>query len=740
LKRKIVIYMIGVIVCSIILLTAGFYLYVMRDIPSVKVLKSLENKPVSSIYGANGELIYLIVPDNRIFVTYNKIPQYVKDAFLAAEDADFFKHGPIDFQSIVRALWKNITSGRVVQGGSTITQQVIKSLMLGPERSILRKTREAILSYRLEGSLTKKEILNLYLNNVYMGHGVYGIEAASQVYFGKHAWGITRAEAALLAGIVQAPSRYTPKKYPGGARVRQEYVIGQMAEKKFIDERRKNEMLREKITIRENHGVFTDSYFKDYVLKSVEEKVGKGVLGTRKLSIYTTADPGLQRLAEDAVKRGLNLYEQRKGAYSVVSHLEKRKWNDYKKARDRDYKQIGLKAGKQYNLLVSEKLDTGYAVFIGNEKGFLKIDAFPYKPGDIIKATYDGVDSEKIHMFHPIKTVKIEGALICMDVQTGHILAMVGGRDFEQSPYNRAVTAKVQSGSAFKPFIYCAALKKGYSIDTMLIDEPKEYPVGMGKTWTPRNYDGKYLGQVSMRDAVAHSKNAATVRLLEEIGVQAVKDVMVDLGIDANLPHELAIALGTSNLTLLDLVKGYSAFANGGFRVKPLAVLRVVDGAGNVLDENYEEKVRVLSDDVAYKMNVLLKGPTEYGTAKGASRLGYPVAGKTGTTSNYYDALFIGYSPHVIAGVWVGFDTRTSLGEKESGARVCLPIWMSFMGTALRRYPPDDFAAPSVFSPFFDWLRGTRSDDGSASRPNQRPESLPDRRQEPTPEPWPRIH
>ncbi len=736
MKRKLQIYMLLLVVCSIVLLSLGFYLYVMRDIPSVKVLKNLENKPVSSIYGANGELMYLIVPDNRVFVEYNKIPQYVKDAFLAAEDAEFFKHGAIDFQSITRALLKNVESGRVVQGGSTITQQVIKSLMLGPERSILRKTREAILAYRLERSLTKKEILNLYLNNIYMGHGVYGIEAASQIYFGKHVWEITRAEAALLAGIVQAPSRYTPKRYPGGARVRQEYVIGQMGEKKFIDERRKKEMLKEKINIRENNGVFTDSYFKDYVVKNVEEKIGKGVLTTRKLAIYTTVDPGLQRLAEDSVKRGLNLYEQRKGAYSVVTHIDRKKWDDYKKARERDIKQIGLKAGKTYNLLVSEKLNNGYAVFAGNEKGLLKVDTFPYKPGDVVKSTYEGFNTERIHLFQPIKTVKVEGALLCMDVQTGYIFAMVGGRDFEQSPFNRAMTAKIQSGSAFKPFIYLAALKKGYSLDTMLVDEPKEYSIGMGKTWTPKNYDGKYLGQISMRDAVAHSKNAATVRLLEEVGVSAVKEVMVDLGIDADLPHELAIALGTSNLTLLDLVKGYSVFANGGFRVKPIAVLKIVGADGTVLEENKEEKVRAISEEVAYKMNILLKGPTEYGTAKGASRLGYPVAGKTGTTSNYYDALFIGYSPHIITGVWVGFDTRTSLGEKESGARVCLPIWMSFMGTALKRYPPDDFAAPSVFSPLFRWFQGSRSDTAPSARPESRPESRP----EPKQEPWPRIY
>ncbi len=485
--------MILMVVCSIILLSLGFYLYVMRDIPSVKVLKRLENKPVSSIYGVNNELMYLIVPDNRVFIEYNKIPQYVKDAFLAAEDAEFFKHGAIDYLSIIRALFKNITSGRVVQGGSTITQQVIKSLMLGPEKSILRKTREAILAYRLEASLTKKEILNLYLNNIYMGHGVYGVEAASQIYFGKHIWEITRAEAALLAGIVQAPSRYTPKRYPGGARVRQEYVIEQMAEKKFIDERRKKEMLNEKINIKESNGVFTDSYFKDYVVKNVEEKIGKGVIATRKLSIYTTVDPGLQRLAEDSVKRGLTLYEQRKGAYSVVSHMDRKKWDDYKKARERDLKQVGLKAGKTYNLLVSEKLKDGYAVFAGKEKGLLKIDSFPYKPGDIVKGTYEGTDTQKIHMFQPIKTVKVEGALLCMDVQNGYIHAMVGGRDFEQSPFNRAVSAKIQSGSAFKPFIYLAALKKGYSIDTMLLDEPKEYSIGMGKTWTPRNYTLRML-------------------------------------------------------------------------------------------------------------------------------------------------------------------------------------------------------------------------------------------------------
>jgi penicillin-binding protein 1A len=692
LKKRLPFYLIALVVLSCLILSVSFVVYIMNDIPSVAVLKHLENKPVSSVYDNNDQLIYLLVPDNRIFVAYNKIPKYVKDAFLAAEDADFFKHGAVDPLSIARALWKNILYGKVVQGGSTITQQVIKSLMLSPEKNITRKVKEAILSYRLENSLTKKDILNLYLNNIYMGHGVYGVEAASQVYFGRHVWEISRAEAALLAGIVQAPSRYTPKRHPGNARMRQEYVIDQMAEKGFINAKTKKNMLKEKIVIREDNGVFADSYFKDFIFRYVEEKYRKGIFSRKGMKIYATVDTQLQKLGEEAVRKGLNLYEQRKGDYVVAYRLEKRKWGDFIKAEDKDIKLSGLRAGKTYNLLISERMKNGYLIQAGKEKGILQTEGFPFKPGDVIKGTYSGVDKKKAHLFKPVKSLKAEGALLCMDVQTGYVNAMVGGRDFERSPYNRAISAKIQSGSAFKPFIYATALKKGYDIDTFIIDEPKEYPVGAGKTWTPKNYDNKYDGQITIRDAVAYSKNAATVRLLEEIGVGSVKETMKELGLNVEIEDNLSIALGTSNLTLLDLVKGFAVFANGGYRIKPLFVKRIIDNEGNVLEEDPVEKERAITDDIAAKMNVLLKGPTEYGTAKGASKLGYPVAGKTGTTSNYYDALFVGYSPHIVTGVWVGFDARTSLGKGESGARVCLPIWMSFMGSALRRYPPDDFA------------------------------------------------
>ncbi|MBP6940457.1 MAG: PBP1A family penicillin-binding protein [Syntrophorhabdaceae bacterium] len=691
-KKRLPFYLIILVLLSCVLLSAGFVIYIMSDIPSVDVLKHLKNKPVTNIYDNNDQLIYLIVPDNRIFVAYNKIPKYVKDSFLAAEDADFFKHGAVDPLSIVRALWKNILYGKVVQGGSTITQQVVKSLMLTPEKNITRKVKEAILSYRLENSLTKKEILNLYLNNIYMGHGVYGVEAASQVYFGRHVWEISRAEAALLAGIVQAPSRYTPKKHPGNARARQEYVVDQMEEKGFINARTKNSMLKEKIAIREDHGVFADSYYKDFIFRYVEEKYGKGAVSRKGLKIYAAVDIQLQKLGEEAVRRGLNLYEQRKGDYVVAYRLDKKKWEGFIKAEDKDIRLSGLREGKTYNLLVSERMKKGYLVHAGNEKGVLQTDDFPFKPGDVVKGRYSGTDKKKTRTFQPVRSLKVEGALLCMDVGTGYVHAMVGGRDFERSPYNRAVSAKVQSGSAFKPFIYITALKKGYDLDTVIVDEPKEYRIGAGRTWTPKNYDNKYDGQITIRDAVAYSKNAATVRLLEEIGIGPVKETLKELGLNVEVEDNLSIALGTSNLTLLDLVKGFAVFANGGYRIKPVFVKRIIDNEGNALEENPVEKERAISEDIAAKMNALLKGPTEYGTAKGASKMGYPVAGKTGTTSNYYDALFVGYSPHIVTGVWVGFDARTSLGKGESGARVCLPIWMSFMGSALRRYPPDDFA------------------------------------------------
>jgi len=593
----------------------------------------------------------------------------------------------------------NLLHGRFMQGGSTITQQVIKTLILGPEKSLLRKVREAILAYRLEHYLTKQEILTVYLNHIYMGQGVYGIEAASQVYFGKHVWQISAAEAALLAGIVQAPERYRPKRHPGLARMRQVYVIDQLWKKGFVDEKKRNAMLKEQVRIREDDGIFSDTYFKSAVFNYVEGKYGKGVFAQRELKVYTTVQPGMQRAAEAAVKRGLGIYDERQGQYAVSYHLDKDKWDSFVSAEQRDIALRPLTPGKVYSLLVSERMADGYTILSGKEKGVLKMVDFPYKPGDVVRGTYKGTDKKKESIFLPTRKSAIEAALLCMDVQSGYVYAMVGGKDFDRSPYNRALAAKVQPGSAFKPFIYLAALEKGYEVDSVIRDEATSYSGGAGRSWVPRNYDGQYSGPISLRDAIAFSKNAATVHLLDDVGIPAVRKVLRDVGLNDDIPNELSVALGTSNVTLLDLVKGYSAFANGGRRVAPIMVRRVADGTGRVLEDNNPITARAMSEDVAFKMNTLLKGVTTYGTARAASRLGYPVAGKTGTTNSFYDALFVGYSPYICTGVWVGFDRRTSLGKAESGGRVALPIWMNFMGSALRRFPPDDFGPPIPENP-----------------------------------------
>ncbi|HUJ89069.1 MAG TPA: transglycosylase domain-containing protein, partial [Syntrophorhabdales bacterium] len=455
--------MIGLMLLSALLLGLGLFVFLVTEVPSVVALKNLTNRPTSSIYGVNDELVYVIVPDNRIFVPYDKIPKYVKEAFLAAEDAEFFKHGAVSPVSIGRALVKNVLHGRVVQGGSTITQQVVKSLILGPERSMLRKVREGILAYRLERYVTKQEILNLYLNNIYMGQGVYGVEAASQVYFGKHIWQISRAEAALLAGLVQGPARFTPKNHPGLARARQEYVIDQMAKKEFISKKTAASLLKETIYIREDDGIFADSYFKNTVVRYVEDKYGKGIFNRRQLKVYATVDGSLQKQAEESVKRGLAAYDERKGEAVVVTRLDRKRWETFAADQEKDIHFVGLRTGKVYNVLVTEKMADGYAVSLGKQKGLLKASGAVFRPGDVVKGLYKGADKKKVLQFVPSKASAVEGALLCMDVNTGYVAAVVGGRSAERSPYNRAVQAKVQPGSAFKPFIYLAALEKGYT-------------------------------------------------------------------------------------------------------------------------------------------------------------------------------------------------------------------------------------------------------------------------------------
>ena len=426
--------MTGLILVSVVLLAVGFYIFLTTEIPSVKALKDITNKPASTIYGIHGEVAYIIVPDNKIFVPNSKIPKYVRDAFLAAEDAEFFKHSGVDLKGILRAVIENVIHGRMVQGGSTITQQVIKSLILGPEKSMMRKVREAILAYRLETYLTKQEILNVYLNNIYMGQGVYGIEAASQVYFGKHVPEITEAEAALLAGIVQAPARYTPKRHPGLARMRQLYVIDQLWKKGFVDTRKRDAMLREHVRIMKDDGVFADTYFKSAVVRYVEDKYGKGIFSRRVMKIYATVDPALQRGAEEAVTRGLQSYDERRGEYAASYHLDKARWDSFMGSEERDLNLVPLSAGGVYDLLVSERMSDGYMVFAGKSKGLLKMTDFPYRPGDVVKGSLQRRGQEERAALSPGKILEHRRRPRLYGRQDRLRLCPGGGQGFREEP------------------------------------------------------------------------------------------------------------------------------------------------------------------------------------------------------------------------------------------------------------------------------------------------------------------
>jgi penicillin-binding protein 1A len=528
---------------------------------------------------------------------------------VAAEDARFYQHTGFDLLSMVRAFLKNVEAGRIVQGGSTITQQVAKSLYLSSERSYARKIREAILAYKIDKYLTKDEIMSLYLNHIYLGHGTYGIEAASEGYFGKSAKYLTLPEASLLAGLPKAPSTYSPFLHYDKARQRQAYVLDRMIEDGYITQEEKERALATRIqlkSIRPKEKIAP--YFVENVRRYVMEKYGSDVLYKEGLEIYTTLNVEMQLAARDAVERGLQELEAR------------------------------------------ENYERGIA----------------------------------------------QGALFSMDVKTGEIKAMVGGRDFKKSEFNRATQARRQPGSAFKPLIYTAAFDKGLTPSTTIIDAPIMYedrsqPDGF---WKPKNFDGKFNGPTTLRTALVQSRNIITIKLLQEIGVDYAAAYAANLGITSPLSKNLTMALGTSAVTLQEMVTAYNVLANQGKRLKPFFIKKIIDRTGHVFEENQTKSEQVIDPRIAFMASYVMQDVVESGTGRRVKSIGRPVAGKTGTTDDMRDAWFIGFSPSLITGVWVGFDQEQSLGKQEQGGRAAAPIWLYFMEKALKGKPVEVFPVP----------------------------------------------
>ncbi len=690
----------------------AFFIQLDRSLPSTQSLKNYHPPLVTRVYASDGSLQGEFYTERRYVVPLSNLPPHLIKAFLAAEDVRFYEHGGVDFLGVVRALLKNIQAGEIVQGGSTITQQVVKSLLLTPERTWIRKLKEAILAYRIDQTLSKDEILFLYLNQIYFGSGAYGVEAAARTYFDKNAHDLTLAEAALLAGLPKAPSRFSPTHNLTAAKDRQRYVLQRMLDSGLATSGDVQKALAEPLRLsRPRHWTLKDlDYFTEEVRRQLESRYGKDGLYKEGLTVYTTLDPKAQSIAEKALDQGLRELDKRHRRYrGLHANIPREEW-------DRTVKVLSERNGSLAPHNIAGALVMHYdaktktcLLHLGTAYGKLPPSGWEwtkssssragkmFRVGDIIRVRLDKKEEDSSWSTVLEQDPGMEGALMAMVPDTGQVVCMVGGRDFEKSQFNRCTQAIRQPGSSFKPIIYAAALDRGYNEASILVDSPfVRDDHSLRGPWKPANYDRQFWGPITLRKALVNSRNVVTVKLLDEIGTSYAISFARRLGITSQLTPTLALALGASGVTLSELLTAYTAFANLGERADPYLIEKVYDRKGNLMEEHRPRREKVISPQTAYIMTHILQGVVEEGTGKKARELGRPAAGKTGTTNELKDAWFVGYTPDLIAGVWIGYDDHNlSLGKGETGGRAACPIWLYFMQEILKDQPIQAFKIPS---------------------------------------------
>jgi penicillin-binding protein 1A len=688
----------ALLVVSIALGATGGVLFVYNsDLPQVESLEAHRPNVITEVYGDDGQVIGSFALERRLIVEGSQIPPVLKDALVSVEDQNFYSHWGLDFYGISRAALKNILAGRVVEGGSTITQQLAENLFLSPQREWALKLQEALFSIQIERRYTKEEILTLYSNQIYLGHGMYGFAAASDFYFGKNIRDLTLEEAATLAALPRAPGLYSPLSNPERGLMRRNYVIDRMvAEGKVpVDEGEQAKQRPIRLKALQNRDQLAP-YFVEELRQYLEETYGTYAVHEGGLRVYSTLNARMQRAAEDSLRQGLRDYDKRHGWRGITTNLIENGFDDIE-SHALDAWKRPLRDGDIVPGIVLEANATSATIRVGEYRDEVTRAGIAWtgqrspgailSRGDVAEFLVQAIDpAEQTIELSLEQLPMVQGSLIAIDQRTGEVKTMVGGYDFEQSKFNRATQALRQTGSVFKPLLYTAALDYGMRPDHLIEDEPVDFD-----GYKPTNYDERYVGPISLRRALAESRNIPAVQVLNEIGFDTLIPMVARFGIRSVIEPYLPIALGATDMNLIELTSAYSTFPNDGVRVEPRLINRVTDYDGDILEENFPQPHDVISSDLAAEMVDLLSEVVRSGTAVRAQSLGRPAGGKTGTTNDFTDAWFMGFTPSLTAGVWVGFDEKVTLGSGETGGRTALPIWISFMEQVYEDTPIETF-------------------------------------------------
>ena len=724
------------------LVMAGVVGYLMWNLPSVNALKKYKPPVSTEVYSKEYIKIGEFFDERRMFIPFDKIPPMLSKAFISAEDASFYEHGGISLWAIFRAAVKNMEAGYKKQGGSTITQQVARGLLLSPKKDYTRKIREIILAILMEKYLTKQEILEIYLNQVYLGQSSYGVQAASHVYFGKDVQDLNLAEIAIMAGLTKAPSRDNPAKDLEAAKKRQRYVLQRLVEDGHIQKEEQEAAQLEPLQIKQDYDLNDEvaPYFVESVRQYVMNKYGADRVLKEGLQVITTLEYKASVAAKRAVEKGVEEVDHRRGFRGPIKHFNNNvDADEFLKKQKAKYSTLDIQRGAIFQALVakSNQARKMYEINLGFTRDSVSFDSFDWfkntaiKEGDLIWVKYDGAQ------FTVYQEPQVQGSLIAINPKTGEITAMVGGYNFKKSEFNRTTQGKRQPGSSFKPIIYTAALDNGFTPASIIVDAPIVYDDPTVEfEWKPQNYGGKFYGDTIFRDCLILSRNIPTIKIVQQLGLDKVIEYANKMGITSNFDRNFSIALGSSVVAPIELVTAYSVFATGGKKPVINMIKQVSDRNGNILEQNQsnlpdltiEEQIKVHEEDdrrkmtyqvavakgisneplpenyvitpqTSYQMTSLLKEVITSGTGSRAAALNRPAAGKTGTTNDNYDAWFVGFTPNIVSAVWLGFDEAQSLGAHEEGGKAAVPIWLEFMQQTLDGKPVLDFPMPNGLVP-----------------------------------------